>query len=380
MAIRQPGLGRQKRWQFPKQQSASHQAWSSDKAPYGQSLLLLPPTLGSSTTNSHVVQSDGTRTLLAFCGFRLAIAALRRRNIIENLRPDWAGRLTEWWRLRPNCDCGHEVVAGHVRVVGAGVILASPDWASMGWKKAATHHWANVADFSARFFKGLAVHATHRWHEASEILRVIACRYRHKVCEVLWPATARYLCKTSKAQLAAVALVALVSAVIGFLATGTFLRRPVAVEALELEVAPSPPKLSWITFYELQHAQKLGRFLLDISPAQLLSKYEREGDAAVDVYRDGWVKLDYPITSFDRQAFNKANYDVVEAKAHFNSVFPDKIIAVFDEQKWHARLAMHRIGDQIVAFCQFKDIEREQVLTDIQQLWFYGIRCDLPER
>src|ERR1700691_357707 len=56
MAIRQSGLGRQKRWQFPKQQSASHQAWSSDKAPYGQSLLLLPPTLGSSTTNSHVAK------------------------------------------------------------------------------------------------------------------------------------------------------------------------------------------------------------------------------------------------------------------------------------------------------------------------------------
>jgi hypothetical protein len=41
---------------------------------------------------------------------------------------------------------------------------------------------------------------------------------------------------------------------------------------------------------------------------------------------------------------------------------------------------MHRIGDQIVAFCQFKEIDREQVLNNIQQLWFYGIRCDLPQR
>jgi hypothetical protein len=81
-----------------------------------------------------------------------------------------------------------------------------------------------------------------------------------------------------------------------------------------------------------------------------------------------------------QQAFNKANYDVVEAKAHFNSVFPGNIIAIFNAQKWHARVAMHRVGDQIVAFCQFKEIEREQVLTNIHRLWFYGIRCDLPER
>jgi hypothetical protein len=39
---------------------------------------------------------------------------------------------------------------------------------------------------------------------------------------------------------------------------------------------------------------------------------------------------------------------------------------------------MHRVGDQIVAFCQFKDVDREQVLTNIDRLSFYGIRCDLP--
>jgi hypothetical protein len=240
---------------------------------------------------------------------------------------------------------------------------------------------ANVADLSAVFFKELWVFAAPRWRKASEMLWVIACRYWHKAGEQLWPIIARYLGKTTKTQIAAVASVALVSAVAGFLATSTLLHPPVPVQALDvLEAPPPPPKLSWITFYELQNAQKLGRFLLDISPADLLSKYEREGDAAVEVYRDGWVKLDYPITSFDRQTFNRANYDVVEAKAHFNSVFPGKIIAIFDSQKWHARLAMHRIGDQIVAFCQFKEIDREQVLNNIQQLWFYGIRCDLPQR
>jgi len=212
------------------------------------------------------------------------------------------------------------------------------------------------------------------------MLWVIACRYRRKACEELWPAVARYLCKTPKTQLAAVASVALVSAVVGFLATSTFLHRLMAVEVLEVLEAPPPPKLSWITFYELQHAQKLGRSLLDISPADLLSVYERDGDAAVDVYRDGWVKLDYPITSFDRQTFNNANYDVVEAKAHFHSVFPGKIIALFNAQKWHAQLAMHRIGDQIVAFCQFKEIEREQVMTNIHRLSLYAIHCDLPQR
>ena len=213
------------------------------------------------------------------------------------------------------------------------------------------------------------------------MLWIIACRYWRKAREELWPAVARYLRKTSKTQLAAVASVALVSTVAGFLTTSTFLHRPAAAEAAEvLEAPPPPPKLSWITFFELENAQKLGRLLLDISPADLLSMYERDGGAAVEAYRDGWVKLDYPITAFDKQTFDNANFDVVEAQAHFNSVFPGKILAIFNAQKWHARLAMHRVGDQIVAFCQFKDIEKERVMTDIHRLWFYGIRCDLPQR
>jgi hypothetical protein len=268
-------------------------------------------------------------------------------------------------------------------------------WASARRKKAATRLLANAASLFRDFLKELEVIAAPRrreasaivwviarryWRKASAMLWVIVCRCWHKARETLWPAVVRYLGKTPKTQLAAVAAVALVSGVIGFLATNTFLQRPVAAEAIEAIEAPQPPKLSWITFFELQNAQKLGRLLLDISPADLLSKYEREGAAAVDVYHDGWVKLDYPITAFDRQIFDKASYDVVEARAHFNSVFPGRILAIFNTQKWHTRLAMHHVGDQIVAFCQFKEIDQEQVMPNIRQLYFYGIRCDMPQR
>lgn len=148
---------------------------------------------------------------------------------------------------------------------------------------------------------------------------------------------------------------------------------------MAVQETPPQPKPSWVTDYEIQRAQKLGRLLLDISPAELLAMYERNGSAAVEAYRDGWVKIDYPIMSFDRQTFAKIPYDVVEAAAHFHSVFPGKIIAVFNAQKWGAQLHMHRTGDQIVAFCKFKDIEREEVLTNIHRLWFYGTGCDLPQ-
>ena len=134
-----------------------------------------------------------------------------------------------------------------------------------------------------------------------------------------------------------------------------------------------------MTDYEIEHAQKLGRQLLDISPAALLSMYERNGSDAVETYRDAWVKIDYPIMSFDRQTFGKTTYDVVEAAAHFQSVFPGKIIAIFDAQQWGPQLHMHRTGDQIVAFCKFREIEREEVLTNIHRLWFYGTGCDLPQ-
>jgi hypothetical protein len=260
--------------------------------------------------------------------------------------------------------------------------VASPAyWASTGWKKAATRVLASVAGHAFAFLKELGVVAAQLGREASGKLWISACRYGRKAREELWPSVARYLHKTSKTQLAAVAAVALVSAVAGYLMTSTFLYRPVMVAPVEaLEALPPSPKFSWITYYEQQYAQKLGRLLLDISPADLFSMYERSGGAAVEAYRDGWVKLDYPIASFDRQSFDKVSYDVVEAKAHFNSVFPGKIIAIFNAQKWHARLAMHRVGDQIVAFCQFKEIEQEQVMTNINQLWFYGIRRDLPQR
>jgi hypothetical protein len=284
-------------------------------------------------------------------------------------------------------------------------------WASTGWKKVATRLLARVAYPSRGFLKGLRVFALHNWHEASALARVaypsrgflkglcvfalhnwreacalwvIALRSRRKKIEELWSTVARYLDKTPKTQLATIGAVALVSAIVSFLATSEFLQRPVSVPAAVAlradDTLPQQPKLSWITYYELQHEQKLGRLLLDISPADLLSMYERQGSATVDGYRDSWVKLNNPVMSFDQQFFNKASYDIVEATAHFNSVFPGKIIAIFDALKWHSLIAMHRAGDQIVAFCQFKKIEREQVLTNIDRLWFYGAGCEFPQR
>jgi hypothetical protein len=187
--------------------------------------------------------------------------------------------------------------------------------------------------------------------------------------------------KSSKTRMTLVAALAIASAVVGFVTTSAFLRTPAPAPtpAPETREARLQAKLSWVTEYEIERTQKLGRQLLDISPAALLSMYERNGSDAVETYRDAWVKIDYPIMSFDRQTFAKTTYDVVEAAAHFQSVFPGKIIAIFDAQKWGAQLHMHRAGDQIVAFCRFREIEREEVLTNIHRLWFYGTGCDLPQ-
>ena len=174
-----------------------------------------------------------------------------------------------------------------------------------------------------------------------------------------------------------VAVTAITSGLGGFVTTSALLQRPAPVAATP--EAPPQPKHSWVTDYEIERAQQLGRLLLDVSPAQLLSMYERNGSDAVEPYRDGWVKIDYPIVSFDRQTFGKTTYDVVEAAAHFQSVFPGKIIAIFNAQTWGAQLHMHRAQDQIVAFCRFREIEREEVLTNIHRLWFYGTGCDLPQ-
>ena len=177
--------------------------------------------------------------------------------------------------------------------------------------------------------------------------------------------------------MALAAALAIASGLVGFVTTSALLRPP--APAPVRHEARLQPKLSWVTDYEIERAQKLGRHLVDISPAQLLTMYERSGSDAVESYRDDWVKIDYPILSFDRQTFGKTTYDVIEAAAHFQSVFPGKIIAIFNAQQWGKQLHMHRAGDQIVAFCKFREIEREAVLTNIHRLWFYGTGCDLPQ-
>ena len=270
--------------------------------------------------------------------------------------------------------------------------MASPAyWA--GWKTAATSLWAIVAGWlrdSSRHFwtaaKYLRQSGEYLWPIAASHLRkssgylwATAARGLRQSIEYLGTIAAASLGKSSKTQIAAVAILAIASGVVGFVMTSAVLRPPAPAPAPAAREARAQPKLTWVTDYELERAQKLGRQLLDISPAQLLSMYERNGSDAVETYRDAWVKIDYPIMSFDRQTFDKTTYDVVEATAHFQSVFPGKIIAIFSAQKWGAQLHMHRAGDQIVAFCKFREIEREEVLTNIHRLWFYGTGCDLPQ-
>ncbi len=300
--------------------------------------------------------------------------------------------------------------------------MASPVyWASTGWKSAAASLWAIVAGWlldSQRYFWTAAAYlrqsaeyvwpivAFHlrkscryfcataaRWLRQSNecLLPIVALHLRQwfrflrataasglrQSAETLGKTVAGDLGKSSKIRIAAGAALAIASGLVGFVTTTAFLRPPPPVPAVQ-EVRPQA-KLSWVTDYEIERAQKLGRHLLDISPAQLLAMYERNGSDAVESYRDGWVKVDYPIMSFDRQTFGKTTYDVVEAAAHFQSVFPGKIIAIFNAQRWGKQLHMHRAGDQIVAFCKFREIEREAVLTNIHRLWFYGTGCDLPQ-
>jgi hypothetical protein len=270
--------------------------------------------------------------------------------------------------------------------------VASPAyWASTGWGRAATSLWAIVAGWlrnSSRYFWTAAGYlrrsteylrpiVAFHLRNSSRYLCAIAARGLRQSTEYLPPIVAFYLGKSSKTQIAAVAALAIASGLVGFVTTSALLR-PATPAPAAREERPQP-KLSWVTDYEIERAQKLGRNLLDISPAALLAMYERNGSDAVETYRDAWIKIDYPIMSFDRQTFGKTTYDVIEAAAHFQSVFPGKIIAIFNAQQWGAQLHMHRAGDQIVAFCKFREIEREEVLTNIHRLWFYGTGCDLPQ-
>jgi hypothetical protein len=269
-------------------------------------------------------------------------------------------------------------------------------WASTGWRVAATSLRAIVADClraSRYYYRYFCTPAARYLRQSAEYLWPIVAFHLGKSSRYLWATAARgwrqsneylgtivagHLGTSSKIRITLVAVLAIASGLVGFVTTSAFLRPPPPPVAATPETPPQP-KYSWVTDYEIERAQKLGWKLLDISPASLLAMYERNGSDAVETYRDAWVKIDYPIMSFERQTFAKTTYDVIEAAAHFQSVFPGKIIAIFNAQRWGAQLHNHRAGDQIVAFCKFREIEREEVLTNIHRLWFYGTGCDLPQ-
>jgi hypothetical protein len=264
-------------------------------------------------------------------------------------------------------------------------------WASTGWKNVAAVLCAvaaivHQASSRARLiiFTGVA-RVFDSW-PAPRIAApfvdraVAACK---NVRTIFREAVAGHFPASFKVRLIAPALIALGSGLGGFVSTSALLHRPApqaaTIVASAVPQAPPPLQASWVTGLEIQGQQRLGRMLLDVSPAELLSLYEHKGFDAVETYKDKWVKIDYPITSLGKQTFGTTTYNVVEAAVHFQSVFPGNIIAYFNEKKWAARLLRHQLHDQIVAYCQFKDIQREAVLTQIHRLWFYGVGCDMPQ-
>jgi hypothetical protein len=181
-----------------------------------------------------------------------------------------------------------------------------------------------------------------------------------------------------------IALVAAAPALGGYLTTSMLLQTRVAA-ALPVQSSPPlrplpPAKPSWVSIEESELQRALGRELLLLSPAELLSMYEHKGSDSVEVYREKWVKIDYPITSITKQTVGTTTFDVIEATAHFQSAFPAQVIAFFSEQKWGARLQRHLPKDQIVAFCKFMAIDPEAVMANLNRLRFYGASCDLPQQ
>jgi len=223
---------------------------------------------------------------------------------------------------------------------------------------------------AALYYRNALEHPwTARAHADAERLREEAQR----LCAI----AAYRLRRSPKAQLAAVAALAFVSGGIGYSMLGAVRPQPPAA-AVDSPPQAAATNISYASANEVERAQKSDRLLLAVSPADLLSLYERKGSDAVEVYKDGWVRLDYPIVSFGKQTFGKITYDMVEATAHFHSAFPGTVIAFFDEDRWDAQLRRRKPHDRLVAYCQFAAIDRVPFLANIDRLWFYGTSCELP--
>ncbi len=140
------------------------------------------------------------------------------------------------------------------------------------------------------------------------------------------------------------------------------------------ESAHAPLRTAWVNEHEINQQERLGRHLLLLSPTDLLSIYERKGSAAIEAYRSKWVKIDYPITALAEQSSGGIPYEVIRAIVHFQSAFPGQIVAYFNN--WRPQPTALRSNAHVAAFCQFRDIQPERVLTDINRLWLVVTNCE----
>lgn len=134
--------------------------------------------------------------------------------------------------------------------------------------------------------------------------------------------------------------------------------------------SPKAPPKPWVMAEEIEQQKKLGRTLLIYSPQELLAMDSR--DEPVDVFRDKWIKLDYPTATVPiPYTLDKKDYFVIEMTFGFIGVVRGSAAAFFDPKKYGDRLLNLRKGDQLKAMCQFVGIDRGKPFNT------YGMRDDL---
>ncbi len=87
-------------------------------------------------------------------------------------------------------------------------------------------------------------------------------------------------------------------------------RRPTPPPVATVPPAPKPSAPPWVTQDEIDAQRKIGRPLLNYSPAELLTLWE--GNQSISAYLGKWIKIDYPFSALLVEVIDKKKYYVVQ--------------------------------------------------------------------
>jgi hypothetical protein len=140
--------------------------------------------------------------------------------------------------------------------------------------------------------------------------------------------------------------------------------------------APIAEEAPCVTQGDIDAQKKLGRELLNYTPAEFINMYV-DNPKRVEAYRRSWVKTCYPFNSLASETLDKKTYDVVILDGYWKKVYLGPVLAYFDPKKYGPAVRRFKPKDIVTAVCIFMGIVDVQNGIVTQHV-VIAYDCELP--